>query len=344
VALPDLEPDALHILVFGPGVGELIIVRAPPGVWMVIDGCSAAGVSYGQRVVKHYGAAPGVVVFTHPHLDHARGVAQVVDAATQGPPEGWPTLGMLPLYAQLLGGRDEGANPAADYDRGVTENAIATILDRWERHPPCRWGVSFGDQRALGDAIVKVLSPHSFALNHATRKVGEGRVPNWNTVSTALSLEWRGRRVLLGADLVEKPLQGWRRAQLAWSEIAEHAAMKVPHHGSAPALSPFVHPRAVAGIITPYSPSPLPSFADDGGVAWLLAAGADVILTSLPRAHEAQASVPITMRRTVLDGGGAIRFDPVTPGYPDCFVAASFIEGQDAPTLRFGPGSVRVLP
>jgi len=32
-----------------------------------------------------------------------------------------------------------------------------------------------------------------------------------------------------------------------------------------------------------------------------------------------------------------------TPGYPDCFVVASFQRGTATPQLRFGPGSVHVV-
>jgi hypothetical protein len=35
--LPALAPDRLQVLVFGPGTGELVVVRAPPNDWMVID-------------------------------------------------------------------------------------------------------------------------------------------------------------------------------------------------------------------------------------------------------------------------------------------------------------------
>lgn len=38
--LPPTRDDRLLVLVFGPGTGELILVRAPGDRWLVIDGCS----------------------------------------------------------------------------------------------------------------------------------------------------------------------------------------------------------------------------------------------------------------------------------------------------------------
>lgn len=44
--LPELPPDQLAIFVFGPGYGELILVRVPPDVWMVVDGCGKGETTY----------------------------------------------------------------------------------------------------------------------------------------------------------------------------------------------------------------------------------------------------------------------------------------------------------
>lgn len=80
--LPVLDPDHLSVLVFGPGLGELIIVRVPPGAWMVVDGCEAGDVRYAQRVLSHYDAHPAIITLTHPHDDHSMGLLEVIDRAT----------------------------------------------------------------------------------------------------------------------------------------------------------------------------------------------------------------------------------------------------------------------
>jgi hypothetical protein len=66
VLLPELDPENLWLFVFGPGVGELVVVRAPPGAWLVVDGCRAARVPYAEKLLDHYRATPDIVVLTHP--------------------------------------------------------------------------------------------------------------------------------------------------------------------------------------------------------------------------------------------------------------------------------------
>jgi glyoxylase-like metal-dependent hydrolase (beta-lactamase superfamily II) len=72
--LPSLAPDRLQVLIFGPGFGELVLVRAPPGDWLVLDGCATRDVaSYALAVLDHYHHQNNVrfIAMTHPHEDHA---------------------------------------------------------------------------------------------------------------------------------------------------------------------------------------------------------------------------------------------------------------------------------
>ena len=308
MALPPLDDDRLHVLVFGPGIGELVLVRAPPDSWLVIDGCSSDGEPYGQRVLEHYKATPKAIVFTHPHLDHARGVADVVDAATTDSRETWPRLGMLPILQHLVERPTGGRDPAADFERGVTEQAVAAILDRWERHPPCRWDVGFGAEELLGEARIKVISPAPMVADRAEQKLLAAKRFDWNTVSTALLLEWRGRRILLGSDLVEQPLQGWSRAaRLWWDELSRFDAAKVPHHGSARALDRNLLTGPAVGIVTPFATKGLPRFDAGEGLEQLISRRFRIFLTGLPRAHSAQAGSPMQLSRAAFAPDPLIR-------------------------------------
>jgi glyoxylase-like metal-dependent hydrolase (beta-lactamase superfamily II) len=90
VALPALAVDELHILVFGPGTGELVAVRAPPDDWLIVDGCGVGRTKYGPALLAHYGASPRLIALTHPHRDHAVGVADVVDGSRKALRTGGP--------------------------------------------------------------------------------------------------------------------------------------------------------------------------------------------------------------------------------------------------------------
>src|SRR6266478_4907602 len=101
--LPDaLDAERLYLFVVGPGVGESILVRAPPNNWLVVDGCRVGDEgSAPVTLLKRYGArlVDGVVL-THPHLDHARGLVELlgaedIDCLSVGCVDGWsstPTL------------------------------------------------------------------------------------------------------------------------------------------------------------------------------------------------------------------------------------------------------------
>lgn len=339
MSLPSLEDDQLHVLVFGPGIGELVMVRVPPGDWLVIDGCSSRRAAYAPMVLEHYGVVPTLVVLTHPHQDHARGVSKVIEKATSGEKTTWPRIGMLPLFASGLVAAPAGTDPAQDYDGGVTEQARATISDRWERHPPCAWDLAVGTTVPLGEATVLAASPAQALVKAAE---ATGRHGDVNTLATALVVEWGTRRLLLGSDLLEQPGNGWTSALTAHAPLATHDLVKVPHHGSAKALHAPALASAVTAIVTPFASEDLPRFDANGGVAVLHGLKLDVVLTALPRAHKVQPGVPITIARSALEQDPKVRFDPPTAGFPDCFVCASFDRSSSPPRLLFGAGSVRV--
>lgn len=126
--------------------------------WMVVDGCRKQGDSwYAQRALAHYRARPELIVLTHPHRDHAGGVADLVEDQTSGPTSGWPTLAMLP--PPDLGPAPGPAFTPAAYTKGAAEHAIAAIADRWSRHPLCRWDLPLGSTHPLGPAKITVISP-----------------------------------------------------------------------------------------------------------------------------------------------------------------------------------------
>lgn len=340
--LPTLADDALHVAVFGPGVGELVAVRAPPGHWLVIDGCGPAERSYGRRLLEHYGGEVTLIAFTHPHLDHASGLLEVIEGATRGPQRGWPAIGVVspsPRGPSPLGA-------IAPHFSGVVEDTLAAIDDVWDRVPRCRWDLRAGTSVALGEATVQVVSPSSRAASEAYAAWRGGRAWNPNRVATAFELRWHGHRILLGSDLDEDDGGGWSDVAAAGLTQAPHRVTKVPHHGSVRAVHPVWIDRRGGSpgfIVTPFAREGLPRFDDGDGVHQLLDRADQVHLTGLPRAHASQpASQPLHERRSVLHALGKQPLDPTTPGWPDCFVVAS-VAPSGATQMSHGPGSVVVV-
>jgi len=77
------QPDEIELSAFGPAYGESLLVHLGEGEWMIVDSCKK-----GDRLpVLDHLAAMGVdaaavklVVATHWHDDHVRGISEVVTA------------------------------------------------------------------------------------------------------------------------------------------------------------------------------------------------------------------------------------------------------------------------
>ena len=348
--LPTIDPKALQIFVFGPGTGELVVVRSPPDDWMVLDGCSARSAGYGRLLLEHYQAQPTLIVLSHPHLDHARGLADVIDRATRGRPQAdWPVIGMV-APSQTTGSgdlRDLGAH----YDGGIAEEAVSAILTCWETAPQCRSDLPQGLTLQLGASKLTVVGPSPAARNQAWARVKAGQAFNPNTIATALLLEWQGQRVLLGSDLVEAPGGGWTEAVGALSGgWPASAVVKVPHHGSAAAIHhAAVVPAGAATppelVVTPFAPQRLPKPNAGGGLAVLLSHAPHVHLTALPVAYAEQGVSPDRVSLGALASAPrGLGRSPPTPGFPDCFVAVELRPGAGPPVVSHGPGSLVVTP
>jgi beta-lactamase superfamily II metal-dependent hydrolase len=335
VVLPALAADELHVLVFGPGTGELVAVRAPPDDWLILDGCGVGRTKYGSALLEHYGVAPRLIALTHPHRDHAVGIADVVDAFTQGPASRWPRIGLLwPTPRDRVTLRDL----QAYFTGGVVEDALSAIRDRWRRHPASRWILEVGSSIQLGEASILVASPERDRSRDAWRAWQRGDGYDPNQIATVLDVSWHGHHLILGSDLVEQPGGGWTAAQ---ARCRNAVATKVPHHGSTNAL----HASWIRGephlAITPFASSNLPRFDPAGGIARMLTTVDRVHLTALPRAYTAQAGTPQRLTRRQLERLGDTEIDPPIPGWPDCYVILS-IAADGSVRFEHGPGSVQV--
>lgn len=341
--LPDVDDEALQIWLFGPGTGELVVVRAPPGQWLVVDGCSADREGYAQRLLGHYGARPSLVVMTHPHLDHASGLREVIETATRGPRETWPRLGMVPTPDAT--GAGDLWDGFASLTGGLVEQVVATIVQRWTENPACRWELELGSSERLGEASVRVLSPVSAERVAAATAWMTEKAYDFNRAATALLVTWNGRRVLLGSDLVEVPGGGWTSATGQDSSLADHDVYKIAHHGSLGGLGPQStrprRPALRAWLCTPFARQGLPRAGDGNGLDRLLAIEDEILLTALPRAHGEQGGGVHAVSRADLQDPAKFVSTERTSGFPDCWVSVRVPKMGPVDVTR-GPGSFLV--
>jgi len=285
--LLDLDPDLLHVIAFGPGFGESVLVRVPPGEWLVVDSLRQRAGTDEQvpaaTILDRYQATAAAVVLTHPHLDHSDGIPQILDrrkpqspvgclAAHFEPPEKWRGS---PDSEQELAG-------------SATEAALQRIFDIWEREPESKWDLTTNETRAVGEGQVQVVHPP------AGRGLKLARGSDPNRASSPLLIEWEHASLLLGADL---PSVEWKRVPKAFRShgaLSSTSALKIAHHGSKKAQYELAigrpPPTSRACVCTPWTKGArllrLPRFEDGEGVDILLQALESILLTSMPTPYE----------------------------------------------------------
>lgn len=129
-----LVSNVLNLWVFGPGVGEFIVVHVPPDGWLSIDGCSADSAQWPLEFFKQQKVSPTHILMTHPHADHARGVQSLVEHFTTGFGP-WPRLGLVAPPRRKVG---PGATQSV-FDTKLANGVLSAMKTRWRRQAATKW-------------------------------------------------------------------------------------------------------------------------------------------------------------------------------------------------------------
>lgn len=251
------EASDVELSVVGPGYGEALAVHLGNGSWMLVDSCVAedrpfpCSLSYLDEIGVEPSAV-ALIVATHWHDDHIRGLATLLERCDQArfycsaafrnrsllklvkamEPEGMTeeTSGVSEFGKVLavLAARKTSGELVGDAPGLAIANKV---IHRAAGEPPCVvTGLSPSDA-----AVVKSLE--SFAQLLPVRLAPKRRVaaPKSNVGSAALWVEVGFVKLLLGADL-EKT----QPAELGWDAVLRSTerpqgqanAYKIAHHGS----------------------------------------------------------------------------------------------------------------
>ena len=253
--------NEIEVSILGPGFGECVLTHVGAGRWIIVDSCidTATRTSAALSYLDELGAptsAVELIVATHWHDDHVRGMSGLVEACNSAQFCCSAALQTKEFFALAnLYTRAPVSLPA-----GPTElrNAFSSISKRkgTAMYRPIKWAqcdkplwnatVPLGDQSL--SLRITALSPSDEMM---TRAIGEMArafeaarkselltlmTPGHpNHVSVALRLDIGDRRILLGSDLEETgdPLIGWS-AVLSSVGLPQGkaSAYKVAHHGS----------------------------------------------------------------------------------------------------------------
>lgn len=232
--------DEAEVSLFGPGYGECAVVHLGGGDWIVLD---SFGPPHGRPIALKYldqlGLDPArsvrLIVATHWHDDHMRGLAHLVSRCPEA----------RFCCASALGSREFMSVAAALARRGLPEqgireiHAVMTHLDQTDAHPV--WAVASRRIHRSSGCEVWSLSPddeaHTAFLKSLALRPGAGPRRRMysltpNQLSVALLVRFDGgASCLFGADLERR---GWTAVLRDDTRPrCKSSIFKVPHHGSA---------------------------------------------------------------------------------------------------------------
>lgn len=339
--LKPLDREKLTLFVCGPGQGEAVLVALPEKGWLVIDG-AGVGADYPHHLVlDRYRDKDDPIdglLLTHPHQDHYRGFIELLDNEKHG--EAVVRVGCLSLHFADLGktsaelavwALEQAVDPANSLDHlsGGARGVVERIRDEWEEDRS-RWlplVAGQGIPLTSSVASARVLAPdRALAADFFLTENLKQRIKNRaNDVSGVVEIAFETMRLVLGGDLPDRVGSsvvptGWREVCQTYGPQRAHDALKVPHHGSLEALADCLVTADSSRdrrtwVVSPFNTCRLPSFAADEGVDELLKHEAEVHLTAMPRAWNAQSPLPArTSRSTVSSAGIPATLGKLGPG------------------------------
>ena len=311
-------PDELEVLVFGPGIGESILVHVGDGIWLCVDSAKYQKAPWTLRYLEAIGLKPDVlrlIVATHWHSDHVDGISEIVSAA---PGAHFVCSRALRVdeFKQLMARYiDDDQDPIRAPLREIRAT-FETYCDRRKADPNHPAPLLAGDNQRLlqtrlaNGSIAEAwsLSPSSDDVLLAMREFAQLFTPlgqqapaippaRQNTTAIVLRINVGADQILLGSDLenTNGPNTGWNSVVTGWDILAGPAdVFKVAHHGSENAFSqPLwnqrINQNAVA-VVTPYTSSGLPR---GDQLQRLSMQGRDVYATALPKTATANRNAAV---------------------------------------------------
>jgi hypothetical protein len=347
IVLQPPAADQLEVSIFGPGVGECIVIHLGNAEWMVVDSCVHTGsktpiaIEYLQQLGVNVADSVSAVVATHWHDDHVKGISALLREATKAR-----------FYAAGAFRRDEflaisqRTHLISKFTSGVEELAnVRNIVSERKKEGGGSIEQLSAVQRIAStpNRVVReiwALSPSAEdterGIEHIASLIDEQsgkayRIPSLppNDVSVVLHLETSIGSILLGGDLEHH--RGTRTR--GWHAVLDHPGRpdtkaifyKVPHHGSENADCPEIWEHLLAEqpicVLTPFErgKTPLPRQSD---VTRLRSRVDRVFITSARRLASVRRGA--TVEKAIRSGTRSFRPNNLMMGH----VQARFVDGK----------------
>jgi hypothetical protein len=273
-----LRPTAheFELSVFGPGIGECLVLHLGNQEWVVIDSClddvgEPVGLEYLRKLRIDPAKSIKVIAVTHWHDDHIQGIAKTFRHATSAEFACSAALRCEEFYALVSMGKDA---RFVEKSSGIDE--LGEVLDEIQIR---KSGLASPDHfMSAGSVIfqgvharITAVSPSAGTIASAHKSLaaritelksimGRVRDSRPNDLSAALIVETKHHNLLLGGDLEKgRDLStGWNAVlQSKVIPTRQSSAYKVAHHGSEGAdLMDLWHQLLLANpgvLLTPYA-------------------------------------------------------------------------------------------
>jgi hypothetical protein len=316
------KPDELEISLFGPGYGESVALHLGGGRWMIVDSCvdaesgRAAVLTYLEQIGVNCATQVALVLATHWHDDHVRGLSEVVQTCEKS-----RFLCSAALQnGEFLALTQSAVLGAERTTSGVREFArVLEILRERKRAGHLQSGPLFASENMIVEEAdlcdVRALSPSSAAIERAMAGIAgmlpEQRrphlrvaAPSPNEGSVALWVKGASGAALLAADVECQATddRGWGAIfALSPARSGKAGLVKVPHHGSENAHDDRMWRDLLAdnpsAMLTPWSRGAriLPSDSDRGRII-RLAPAAVLVGHRGPRPKRYEPAVERTLK------------------------------------------------
>lgn len=233
--------DEIEVSFFGPGYGECILIHIGEHKWIVVDSCfnterHSVVLDYLNSLGVNPSEAVCLVVATHWHDDHIRGIGELVEVCDKAIFCCASALGKEEFLSALAALE---RRPATSGGSGLRElfNVFSLLA---KRKATCKFAISNRLILNQNDCMIWSLSPSDKAYEAFLQQIaqlipreeGKRRIPSLmpNEAAVVLLVTIRGTTILLGADLEKR---GWLEVlDSSTAPNRKASVFKIPHHGS----------------------------------------------------------------------------------------------------------------
>lgn len=251
--------DQVEVSIFGPGIGECIVLHLSDNNWAIIDSCrdketgTPVAIRYLKDLQVDLSSSVKLFVVTHWDDDHIRGASETLEMCFNARFSCSAALltdefiQLVRVYSEkslmISSGADEFARiiqMLVDRAGGTRKYSAGPV---WAKAETVLLEMDKEDHRF--NIKMRALSPSdgalTLALNEIAQLMPKENVPRRravaqkaNHVSVALWVTVGESHILLGADLENHPNKdvGWKAVVLKHNPKERATIIKVPHHGS----------------------------------------------------------------------------------------------------------------